>query len=344
MKTRRGTPEFSISFLDVICCGFGAVILLLMITKTVQPQILERSTIVADGRVADLTEQLFEIRGETTVLNRDLKAKQEQISEYRERIAILQGALASTRSRYDSLETTRNSNSIIEQELAIAMQELSSEQTRLQAKAREPKNQLIGGIPVDSEYIVFVIDTSGSMAQMWDRVLQEVTNTLKIYPSVKGMQFVNGEFDHLFPSSVGNMLEDNLRERKKIFARLKFPWAQDSSRLVKGISDSVRTYGGWSSEQVSIYVFADDLAPNNIMGRGRAEYVDALQTIRQQNRSLSGSGRLKTRIHFVAFPLAVQSWMNQPGVRERQADFINFARALTTQNDGTLVTLTNLAR
>ena len=343
MKTRRGTPEFSISFLDVICCGFGAVILLLMITKTVQPQILERSTVVADGRVADLTEQLFEIRGETTVLNRDLKAKQEQISEYRERIAILQGALASTRSRYDSLETTRNSNSIIEQELAIARQQLSEEEKRLLGVNSQRKNQLIGGIPVDSEYIIFIIDTSGSMAQMWDRVLQEVTNTLKIYPSVKGMQFVNGEFDHLFPSSVGNMLEDNQRERKKIFARLKFPWAQDSSRLVKGISDSVRMYGG-SSEQVSIYVFADDLAPNNIMGRGRAEYVAALQTIRQQNRSRSGSGRLKTRIHFVAFPLAVQSWMNQPGVRERQADFINFARALTTQNDGTLVTLTNLAR
>ena len=80
MRQRRASPEFSISFLDVICCGFGAVILLLMITKTVQPQILERSTVQADGRVADLTEQLFEIRGETTVLNRDLKAKQEQVS------------------------------------------------------------------------------------------------------------------------------------------------------------------------------------------------------------------------------------------------------------------------
>ena len=96
MRQRRGTPEFSISFLDVICCGFGAVILLLMITKTVQPQILEKSTIVADGKVAELTEQLFEIRGETTILNRQLDAKQEQISQYKERIAILQGAKLAT--------------------------------------------------------------------------------------------------------------------------------------------------------------------------------------------------------------------------------------------------------
>ena len=113
MKQRRGAPEFSISFLDVICCGFGAVILLLMITKTVQPQILEQSTVQADGKVAELTEQLFEIRGETTILNRELDAKREQISQYKERIAILQGALAKAQSRYDALETTRNTNSIV---------------------------------------------------------------------------------------------------------------------------------------------------------------------------------------------------------------------------------------
>ena len=51
---RRGPEEFSLSFLDVICCGFGAVILLLMITKTVQPQIIEASTVNFEGVVADL--------------------------------------------------------------------------------------------------------------------------------------------------------------------------------------------------------------------------------------------------------------------------------------------------
>ena len=40
MPKRRPAPEISLSFLDVICCGFGAVILLLMITKTVEPQVL----------------------------------------------------------------------------------------------------------------------------------------------------------------------------------------------------------------------------------------------------------------------------------------------------------------
>ena len=54
MPRRRATEAFSLSFLDVICCGFGAVILLLMITKTVQPQIIEASTVNLEGKLANL--------------------------------------------------------------------------------------------------------------------------------------------------------------------------------------------------------------------------------------------------------------------------------------------------
>ena len=122
---RRAPEQFSLSFLDVICCGFGAVILLLMITKTVQPQIIEASTVNLEGKVAELTEQLFEIRGETRILNRDLNAKHEQLSEHEERIAILRGLLASAKSRYDSIQVKKNSNSVVEQELAIARQKSS---------------------------------------------------------------------------------------------------------------------------------------------------------------------------------------------------------------------------
>ena len=123
MRQRRAPPEFSLSFLDVICCGFGAVILLLMITKTVQPQVIEQALVNAEAAVADLTEQLFEIRGETTILNRDLTVKREQVSEYEARIAILQGALARTLSEYDSLNTSQSANAIVREQLAIARRE-----------------------------------------------------------------------------------------------------------------------------------------------------------------------------------------------------------------------------
>ena len=58
-RGKRAPEEFSLSILDVICCGFGAVILLLMITKTVEPQIIEASTINLEGRLAALQAQVF---------------------------------------------------------------------------------------------------------------------------------------------------------------------------------------------------------------------------------------------------------------------------------------------
>ncbi len=114
----RAPEEFSLSFLDVICCGFGAIILLLMITKTAEPQIIEASTINLEGTVAELQQQVFQIRGETKILNRDLNAKQEQLSDYEQRIAILRGQMASVKSRYDSLQVETSSNSAISGQLA----------------------------------------------------------------------------------------------------------------------------------------------------------------------------------------------------------------------------------
>ena len=40
---RRRVEVFSLSFLDVICCGFGAIILLLVLSEFGQPLVIEKS-------------------------------------------------------------------------------------------------------------------------------------------------------------------------------------------------------------------------------------------------------------------------------------------------------------
>jgi hypothetical protein len=40
---RRDVEVFSLSFLDAICCGFGAVILLLVLTEVGEPVVIENS-------------------------------------------------------------------------------------------------------------------------------------------------------------------------------------------------------------------------------------------------------------------------------------------------------------
>ena len=327
MPKRRPTPEISLSFLDVICCGFGAVILLLMITKTVEPQVLEESTVVAEGRVAELTEQLFDIRGETTVLNRDLAAKREQISEFEEQIAILQGALASSKSRFDALQTTRNANSVIEAQLAIARQELSEEEERLLGRDAERKNQLIGGIPVDSEYIIFIIDTSGSMfSYAWDRMLREMEATLNIYPNVKGIQVMNDMGNYLFSRYAGQWIPDTPARRQLILRNLRNWNAFSNSSPVEGITQAVRSFYD-RDKKISIYVFGDEFT-----GRSIEEVVLTVDKLNAEAQT----GERRVRIHAVGFPV---QFIRPPELQDTGIRFATLMRELTHRNGGTFVGL-----
>ena len=57
----------------------------------------------------------------------------------------------------------------------------------------------VGGITVDSEYIIFVIDTSGSMYNYaWPTVVAKLQETLNLYPNVKGIQVLNDMGDYMF--------------------------------------------------------------------------------------------------------------------------------------------------
>ena len=326
MLKRRPAPEISLSFLDVICCGFGAVILLLMITKTVEPQVLEESTVIAEGRVAELTEQLFEIRGETTVLNRDLAAKQEQISEFEEQIAILQGSLASSKSRYDSLQTTRNSNSIVAEQLAIARQELSEEEERLLGLDAKKINEFIGGIPIDSEYIIFVIDSSGSMqGNAWRRVLAEFEATLNVYPTVKGIQVLNDRGEYLLNSMRGQWIIDTPSRRKQIIDNLRNWSVFGVSSPEQGINRALRDFYD-RKKKISIFVYGDDFA-----GGGVSRVVRSVEAINTNN-----NGERLVRIHAIGFPnVLINGGVEVCCV----ADFATLMRKLTHENGGSFVGL-----
>lgn len=327
MVKRREIAEFGMSFLDVICCGFGAIILLLMITKTVQPQIIEASTANLEGKVAALQEQVFEIRGETTILNRDLNAKHEQLSQYDERIAILRGQLASLKSRHDSLNVETSSNDIVMEQLAIARQSLSAEMRRLLGSQHQSKNNLIGGIPVDSEYIIFVIDTSGSMfSYAWERMIQELQATLSIYPKVKGIQILNDMGKYMFSRYRGKWIPDTPGRRKVIVDTLRNWNAFSNSSPVEGITQAIKSFHD-PGKKISIFVFGDEFTGNSI-----AQVVDVVSRI----NGVDEQGNHRVRIHAVGFPVQFirAQHLQTTGIR-----FATLMRELTYRNGGTFVGL-----
>ena len=205
MRRRRNIEAFSLSFLDCICCGFGAIILLLVLSKIYEPVIIEKTQDDLRSLIALLEQQLFEIRGETAVINRDLDSVREQTSTAQLRLANLAGELDTVQGQY-RLSQMEADNLADEGDLRSAKQRLTEEMIRLQPYYRAADEDAVAGIPVDSEYVIFIVDTSGSMQQFnWGRAINKINETLDVYPQVKGMQILNDNGKYMFQQYAGKM-------------------------------------------------------------------------------------------------------------------------------------------
>ncbi|MFK7912582.1 MAG: hypothetical protein AB8B93_01600 [Pseudomonadales bacterium] len=322
--SRRGVEEFSVSFLDVICCGFGAIILLLMITKTVQPILLEESSADLDGQIAARENALFEIRGEIREVTRQLEDSSGQLEQDLERLARLQIALNDITNSFRATTAEEQKRSEQNQKLAAAKQSLTDEMQRLLGVGFRRKTELVGGITVDSEYIIFVIDTSGSMFNAaWPQVLRKVRETLSIYPQVKGIQVMNDMGDYMFTSFAGQWIPDSQARRDAIIKRLQNWNPFSNSSPVEGIQRAIETFYD-PDKRISIYVFGDDFTGDSI-----EQIVDRVDAINVAD----ASGQRRVRIHAVGFPV----YLTRPSGRVFR--FAALMRELAFRNDGTFVGL-----
>jgi hypothetical protein len=268
MRRRRSRDfeVFSMSFLDTICCAFGAIILLFMLSKFGEPQALEKSRLDLEGRLLALQEERAAIRGQTEILNRDLTERERQLSEIRLKLARLRGDLSNIRGQYQSSEQDADVTNKLEGQLVAAQQQLTEEMKRvLGSEYRRPSTDAVAGLPVDSQYIIFIIDTSGSMANYaWPLMLRKMQEVLDAYPTVKGWQVMSDEGTYMFPPSYrGRWLPDTPNQRKLVLDRLRdwFPFSNSSP--VEGIVEAIRTYYS-TGLRISLYVLGDEFTGSSI--------------------------------------------------------------------------------
>jgi hypothetical protein len=327
---RKANFEFSMSFLDTIACGFGAIILLLIVTRITPPAergALEQAALDTDGLVAALQQQLFTIRGEARVLDRDMVAAREQLADEQARIARLQAELRAMAARFAASRSEASDDTVVEARMALARQTLTDEMERLQRAGSRRENALIGGIPVDSEYIIFVIDTSGSMFNgAWPLMLAKIEETLDIYPEVKGIQVMNDEGGYMFSEFSDRWIPDSPGRRRAIIERLRSWTPFSNSSPVEGVQKAISAF--WAPDRrISIYVIGDEFTGPSI--------TDVIDTIDRINRA-DEKGTRRVRIHAVGFP----TLFDQPG--PYQATAIRFAtlmREVCHRNGGTFVGL-----
>jgi hypothetical protein len=326
-KRRRNIDIFSLSFLDCICCGFGAIILLFVLSKFAEPVVIEEIKENMQAEIVRLENELFEIQGDTRILNRDLTAKKEQLSKDKKKLARLQGDLSTIKGRFAGSKDDAMVQNIIEGKLALARQELTEEMKRLYKSLPKKITRSVGGIPVDSEYIVFIVDTSGSMQRnAWSLVQKKMRETLEIYPKVKGIQVMNDMGNFLFSQYAGKWIPDTPARRRAIISALRTWNSFSNSSPVEGITAAINMFYS-KDKKISLYVFGDEFSGSAIQ-----PVINEVDRINKTEKD----GSRRVRIHAVGFPVVMEQTNQRGNTGER---FATLMRALCQRNGGTFVGL-----
>jgi hypothetical protein len=195
----------------------------------------------------------------------------------------------------------------------------------LKDQVTRPKTEAIGGIPIDSEYIIFIVDTSASMTSgHWKEAQAIVEEILSIYPKVKGLQIMDDEGKVMLGHTRGQWLNDTQAQRRGIIDRMKNWRAFSNSSPVEGIEEAIRTY--WAPDKrVSLYVVGDEFTGDSIQ-----KALDDVAKINKPDRE----GRRLVRIHAIGFP-------ETPGMTPfTSIRFSALMRLMCEQNNGTFVGIT----
>ena len=176
MKRRQATP-FSLSFLDVMCCGFGAVVLLVLI--------LDNDTVKAREHVfSDLRAEAVRIEQEVILGQDDLVKARNSLEASDEELATTQGL---TEQVLEKIRRLKLEIAALDQEtlasrehvnrLTTDLQSLDSEHKRLGAESMdegaggdkvrefrgEGDRQYLTGLKMGGKRILVLVDVSASM-------------------------------------------------------------------------------------------------------------------------------------------------------------------------------------
>ncbi len=165
-RKRRDTEIFSMSFMDCICCGFGAVLLIFILTTGRRVDFsqqdlkdLQERVRKMDRAVSHEEEEIKRLARATVVTEVDLKSLIEQNTADKDKAAKQQETLKSL------LERTKEMRSTMAQ-LQNDVEKLPTEEDQPVPIPEIDRRQYLSGFKLDgdgAQYILFVVRSSGSM-------------------------------------------------------------------------------------------------------------------------------------------------------------------------------------
>ena len=174
--SRRRISSFNLSFLDIMFCGFGAVVLLVLIINT--NTLNQRSE-----KVADVSTDLQQLDMEARLMNGHIVRQQDEIGRLKRSISTLQQtqtALANELAEVESTTISTDQRRSAEERIAALQQELLRLENELQIVAQQKleereagrqvraivgtgNRQYLTGLRLDGERVLILVDSSASM-------------------------------------------------------------------------------------------------------------------------------------------------------------------------------------
>jgi uncharacterized coiled-coil protein SlyX len=215
------------SFLDIISCAFGAIILLFVLSKQAEPMVIEGIRANLEGVIAELERTIYELRGNVTVLNREKSAKRVDLNRDQAELEGLLRELKAVQGEHAAARQTLEAKLVIEGKLSVARQDMTEEMQRLLGEShRRPEDDSnIGG--------------------------------------VKGIQVMNDMGDYMFSAYAGRWIPDTPARRQAILKRLRTWNPFSNSSPVEGITRAIRTFYA-PDKKISLYVFGDEFSGPSI--------------------------------------------------------------------------------
>lgn len=313
-RKNRALDIFSLSFLDIISCGFGAVVLLVLISSNFESPIAEE-----EEKTIALLQQVFKAEETVKILQRDLAVERGGLASKELLLGNLQGISDQTMQQQQS--ASEQSERL--QKALSGLELIQNSLTRLKRSSMSQSNTMkrdveVGGIPVDSDYVIFIVDTSGSMKEIWDRVTSELENVIRIHPKIKGFQILNDNGTHILSGYEGRWIPDTPKRRESVISLFKTWNSASNSSPVEGLEVALRRYAN-PNTKLSIYIFGDEYS-----GASYDPVINALVNL-NMNRV---SGANLARIHAVGF---ISNYST--------GRFATLMREVTRRNNGTFIAL-----
>jgi hypothetical protein len=327
-KARKEIQTLSLSFLDAISCGFGAVILLFVIAKMFEPVRLEENRQELQFLIERYQDELADLLAQAERLDAQEIIARREVVEDQVQVADLQSELTRIRSELLDQRDDADVSAELAGRLARARQQLTDEMRQLLADYERPRDDYaVGGIPVDSEYLIFIVDTSGSMLQFaWDSVLRQLEQTLEVYPQLKGIQVMSDMGGYLFASTRREWIEDSPQRRRAILDAARNWQAFSNSTPREGIITAIDHFYD-PDKKIALHIYGDDFAVGSINA--------VVREVDRRNR-LDAQGNRRVRIHAVAFPAL---WEATGGEHYSAAQYATLMRVLTQRNGGSFIAL-----